>query len=83
MGKGCVMAFVSGYETKYHCPLCDEVCKERFNTNSFSVSYYHEYSTIFINGYPGFCDNAGKELKTKEVNKKSHQIIELGGFNKW
>ena len=74
------MAFVSGFNSVYKCPLCDVKCDSHLRKDRTAFVYEHPYNITMINGYPGICDNAGKMLTADEVNKVDEPIIESGGF---
>lgn len=69
------MAFISGYETRYICPLCDVELDYKIK-KPLSFVYDHPIDGfIMINDYPHPCENNGRTLNSEEVQKLDMPII--------
>ena len=66
------MAFINGTITRYECPLCGIGCRPKLIGSVPGHSkfvYAHADGVVMdVNGYPGICENAGKELSGDEIN---------------
>jgi len=74
------MAFINGTITRYNCPICGLGCKAIYKSRLEKFVYYHAEGCLFlINGYPGTCDNSGKELSQDEISTTHNPNIVSSG----
>lgn len=74
------MAFINGTITKYTCPICGLGCKPKLKPDPMGFVYAHpEGVPWFINGYPGVCENSGRELpQDKIITTHTPNIVSSG-----